>query len=904
MKHQNWKRMGSLLFALSLAMAACTGDKGDTGGPGASTGSISGTLHDSDGAPVPNATVAVTTPGTGLTISATSAADGTFTLTNVPLGTHQLTVSGTGITTQTISNVVVVAQTTTNTGTTELTYTPYNIVFASVPNPAGFGTTVQLTPTITRLDGGTVGTLTYAWTIASGPTTATSAFSATNVAAPTFTTGTVTAMIAGGKLRNFRVAARDGLLGVTAQNVTDMTYTLNLAISDGQHSQSKTVTVPCAIVSSGQNDLAAATVPVAVPVLAHTETVDAAGWTLDYTGGSTSSATIHDAASNNPWFVPDVEGVYTLKNGATTVSTVTAANWNGAPSAPCGACHSGTQLTNVAAKFKDWKNSAHGNHYWKYFEYNTSGTLVPVGGGSSVVVPTATEGIDWTISAPMSLFEVGVTGGRGASYSESCARCHTVGLNRAVANNGLDDITGYAFPTLTNPVPAAPILTNFSSMPTGVKNRGAIQCENCHGPLGVHAASGDPASKPKSFFGAEGCGVCHDSGSHHDRFDLWSQGGHSNLTLAEEEGTSTNCGRCHSAQGFVAWSKVGFTLSNLAAAPATAADVEPQTCQACHDPHTTLLRVDESASMATTSGFTVSGAGAAELCVVCHSSRRGLHRDGTANTSYSLPHAGAQSDLFFGQNAYFIPVADMDAGVTMPRHAYVIEDTCVGCHMAANLAYEGLTAAPRSTNHSFKVNTNVCGICHQGASFEALKTRTEAGIAALSTSVASAARRTIPSTAGFKGSVPTDVNADGTNDCNLVATFATAPRPSTAVLGLPVGHGAGFTFTWAAAQTYTIYTGDNTTVDCDSATAGTQPISANIGPVAVAANAPVGVVLDATLTDLGGTALISASSDTFKAWWNLALIEDEGSFGAHNPAFSQQVLAVSKQRADAVTTAP
>lgn len=888
------KRVGTLVLALGLALAACKGEKGDAGAtgptgangndgaPGSSVGSITGTIQVAGGAGVPGAVVS-TTP---LDIaSAPTGADGQFTIANVPIGTYTLSVSGPKITGITIPNVVVVGATATPIGTKTVAYTPISLTVGATPIPAGFGKAVPLSVTVT----GATGPVTYAWSQVSGPTPA--AFDDAASATPTFTTATFEAMIAAGKLRNLTVPpARNGLLALTAQHVTNSTYNLKVDVSDGKFTQSKTFSIVTAVVSAGQNAGATASVPRNIMVVGNTGTVDPAGWSLDTSGATGSTAVLEGAATKNPWFIPDVKGTYVLKNGAAVVSTITASDWNGAPNADCGFCHSGATATAVQAKFKEWNNSAHGNHFWKYFEYDVSGNLVPKGGTGAVEVPTATAGITWLISEPMSTFEFGIKGGEGAHYSESCMRCHTVGMNKAVSNGGIDDVVGYAFPTLTDPVPPAPDNTKWDALPQAVRDRAGMQCESCHGPLGKHATSG--AVPPKAFFDAGTCAVCHDSGSNHNRFNLWSQSGHANLELAQGEGTSTNCGRCHSAQGFVAWSKVGFNPSTVLAAAPALADIEPQTCIACHDPHTTTLRVDESQPITTTSGFTVSGAGAGQLCVICHSSRRGLHNDAApTNTSYSLPHAAAQSDLFFGQNVYFFGA--LGDGATMSTHAFVLEGTCAGCHMEPSLAFEGLNGAPTVTNHSFKVSADLCAKCHAGASLAGLKERTEGGIAELKIALADAAKRMLP-TAGFKlTGVAATINGTAFTG---KATFAS--KPDAITLGLPGGaHGTGFTFHWNAPVSATFTLADNAGIP------GGADATVTLGDATNGAT--VGATVSATgITTLADAAVVSASSDLFKAWWNLALVEEERSLGAHNPGFTQRVLATSKAKALAIPAAP
>jgi hypothetical protein len=457
-------------------------------------------------------------------------------------------------------------------------------------------------------------------------------------------------------------------------------------------------------------------------------------------------------------------------------------------------------------------------------------------------------------------------------------------MNTAVVNGGIDDV-GLALPYLgadSDPAFPEPILSNFTSLPQAVRDRAGMQCESCHGPLNVHW-NGAGAFAPKAFFDSGTCAVCHDSGSNHDRYNLWSQAGHANLELAREEGRSTSCGRCHSAQGFVAWSKIDFAAgTNLAAAPATDADVEPQTCIACHDPHTTLLRVDESQPITTTSGFTVSGAGAGQLCVICHSSRRGAHNDSLENTEYRLPHGAAQSDLFFGQNVYFF--GPLDDGATISTHAYVLHGTCIGCHMEAGLAADGI--APRNTNHTWKVSADLCAKCHEGASLLALQERTEAGIAELETALGDAARRMLPSE--FKMTLTADVDTDANPDTPAVPFTGIAwvtTRPDAVAIGAAGQHSMALTFTWDAAF-FAFFPRDlNPTLLADA-----------WGTVAAGST---GFGLSATsIVWSDGTPVYPANSDFVKAYWNLALLEEgDQSGGAHNPSFAQQVLATSKAKA-------
>jgi hypothetical protein len=173
-----------------------------------SVGSITGTVVDSGGLAFAGAVVTtspldIASPATG--------ADGAFAISNVPLGIYTLSISGPSVATVTVPNVVVVADTATPIGAKTVAFSPLAIAFATTPVPAGFGKAVPLSATVT----GATGALTYTWSQTSGPTPA--AFDSTATATPTFTTGTLEAMIAGGKLRNLTTPpGRNGLIVFTA----------------------------------------------------------------------------------------------------------------------------------------------------------------------------------------------------------------------------------------------------------------------------------------------------------------------------------------------------------------------------------------------------------------------------------------------------------------------------------------------------------------------------------------------------------------------------------------------------------------------------------------------------------------------------------------------------------------
>lgn len=73
----------------------------------ATTGQITGNITDQSGAAVPDATVTVTQAGTGQTRNATTNEEGSYTISNLAVGTYRLSVSKSGFKETTVNEVVV-----------------------------------------------------------------------------------------------------------------------------------------------------------------------------------------------------------------------------------------------------------------------------------------------------------------------------------------------------------------------------------------------------------------------------------------------------------------------------------------------------------------------------------------------------------------------------------------------------------------------------------------------------------------------------------------------------------------------------------------------------------------------------------------------------------------------------
>ena len=190
------------------------------------------------------------------------------------------------------------------------------------------------------------------------------------------------------------------------------------------------------------------------------------------------------------------------------------------------------------------------------------------------------------------------------------------------------------------------------------------------------------------------CGACHGEPQRHGRFYQWKESKHADYTLALDEATvegrgatAGHCGRCHSVEGFLAWTDQGdltkriqgasgnATVAELTALGMTKASVHPQTCVTCHDPHHegneatsgADVRIKGETGMLP-AGFNATGVGMGAICMTCHNTRNGAHNDSNPPTSYSAPHVAAQTDTLMGQNFYFVTPGQRGRSLLHRKH--------------------------------------------------------------------------------------------------------------------------------------------------------------------------------------------------------------------------------------------
>lgn len=295
--------------------------------------------------------------------------------------------------------------------------------------------------------------------------------------------------------------------------------------------------------------------------------------------------------------------------------------------------------------------------------------------------------------------------------SQACVECH-----QAIHDTQMNTLHAQAFTALKqinqdkNPSCLACHTVGYG-VPTGFISATAtpqlegVQCENCHGPAGNHAANpDDPTVRPRVEIASTVCGGCH-TGSHQPTFEEWKGSLHSSVV---EDMNPTNridsCGRCHS--GTARWSMLeGKPL------PIGDANLGIQ-CINCHEPHSKTANPHQLHNpVASTNDYFVTTSGTlagqydpnVNVCAQCHN-----HRGASWTTSSRPPHHSPQYNMLLGT------VGELASGVAPHEpasHALLIKDQCVGCHMQSTNYVS--PAQPAVTGHSFQVQTfGACLTCH------------------------------------------------------------------------------------------------------------------------------------------------------------------------------------------------
>ena len=732
---------------------------------------------------------------------------------------------------------------------------------------AGFGAPVTLIGAASDPDSD-VSTLSYKWIQTAGPTAALTGATTTTLAFVTQTLAAAKSPV--------MAQLHFGVLPISPDEAGNCSFELD--VTDPQGNVGKAT----ATVRSNPPTTGLQNVPIGIRqfLMGDGGTQTTWSWSLDPSGATGSAAILTGATTQFPSFIPDVVGSYKLTEAVSTKTlTMVAGNWRGMmtdyPTA-CQTCHNDKIAPDV---FTPWSKTAHGIAV----QHKLNGTY--------------SDGV-----TPLTYFP------------RSCMECHTVGDSPAAVNNGFDDVektSGWTMPAKLQPGNWENLLNNY---PTLAKLAG-IQCENCHGPQdgaighlsSAHTTSGNatPDRWTRVSFSEGVCASCHQDESHHYKPSEWETSPHaqrdlvSNATFEARGTTAAHCGRCHSAQGFAAYSAqlAKGDASLLHKPDGTAADeaylrglglqastVEAITCAACHDPHDasnpSQLRLGGGLKALPNGLTNIVGVGKGVICMACHNTRNAEHDDFVAAaTDFSGPHTPSQTDMLFGFNAYFMPRLN-------PSKHLSVTDTCAGCHVAIPTATE--KAAGRTDNHNFATDNTICASCHSASTDgEAFLSAMSAQLDGLGTAIGTKSLALLNAlyTAGntltvraYRQATDQYSSATATTANVLLAVAPTAVALRTAIHGatsFTLTLAAPVDITWVATASAPAVTETLSQIDCQIS--GLTITGQTAPPVPPALTGPP-------------VPAIATDSVVAKASWNLQLLSNDGSKGLHNPSFFQNVV--------------
>ena len=889
------------------------GSAGEIGPPGppappgpAPTGSIVGTVVAAATGKALGGAKVTLNPGAK---STTSATDGSFAFTKLDTGVYVLDLTRTGYTEAVDPGVRAGSS-----GATHVTIamatddaSAGGMSVAVTDNlAAGFGATVTLTAQATAPDADGEA-LTYAWTQTGG----TPAASLAGASSPSITFETLALADVkpeanpGAGLGPFDggtfVPARFGPMAFSLDETGNYHFSLTVTDPEG-HKVTTNATVWAAPPASGLRS-----VPIHAAAWFEGEATSSDGgeittwsWTLGVPAAS--AATMTGASTQFPSFTPDVPGRYTVTetvSGNTT--SVYATSWDG--------------ISGIASQ------PGSGNDYVAQGCTSSNCHVGPVTFPFSPDASTAPDMFPyWAQTRHATAFADGIDGLLGPAFGSSCLQCHTLGYSPSPVNNGGFSDRATAAGWTMPPLDAGDYANLVATQPE-VAQAANVQCESCHGPKNLDVMGSDDTAAIS--FGAGVCAQCHAEATQ------WKGSLHANLQVAINEGAgSTNCARCHSAQGFAEYAEqlaAGCVATGSGSClladdggtlGITPASVQPQTCAACHDPHDVAgnpaqLRLYGTIPQPIMNGQIVASAGAGALCMACHNSRpafapvgdTSLAQDGlTASSTLITPHNGPQADVLYGANAYFMPASN-------PSPHLAVAGTCAGCHVATPTAAQ--KDAGFTTNHAFATDTTICASCH-GAALDgaAIRRQTKAQLDQLDQAVFGALG-TLLSAAGTYNTTVRDattldtlcLTGSGMPQVYLPLSVAPATYAPFAVSGGPPVHITPWRNLGSVQVTFASnpFAGMANLAECSGTSA----------PVVVPGVAYQGgpVVLSIQSAQAGPThastnlPIVSAVSITGRAIYNEALVNNDLSLGIHNLPFVHALLSATTAQLATVTPA-
>ena len=289
----------------------------------------------------------------------------------------------------------------------------------------------------------------------------------------------------------------------------------------------------------------------------------------------------------------------------------------------------------------------------------------------------ADQAEDWAATAHASMFSRAIDGEVSDHYGPDCVSCHVTGFNNRpeAVNGGFDDLAREAGWTLPEELTAGNWEDMVAEFPQ-VAKLANVQCESCHGPGAAHAGAGGDPSKIGVGLDYGTCAQCHAEDPYHVFPQQWEVSAHADKNaqafwypIGENR---LACVGCHSGAGYI-------DAANGVPMEERRSNYQPITCAVCHDPHhadnPNQLRVFD--AVALPNGTEVAEAGPAATCMTCHNSRVDAVV-AVEGESFSTPHYSVAAELINNTGGY-----TWGEAVPGTLHGQIIQNSCVGCHMAA-----------------------------------------------------------------------------------------------------------------------------------------------------------------------------------------------------------------------------
>jgi len=819
------------MLGVGLLIGGCSdgtdGTDGQDGAPGSSSALVSGTVvNATTNAPLAGVTIETVpvVPGVSLVTNASGNYSG-----ELPIGPYTL-VCEVNDYEPGAHEVSVVADVPVTMNFAMKPVKPVVLSVTSAPAGVGPGDTFPLTVTVKPMDGSTVTGILWKQSSSAQAT----------IQDPTSETATITLgneaaykdelFVHVERLDRWNVVGVDPL---SLEEAGHAAFTVTVTTTSGTYKATVNVNAVLDFAAVGTGLFA---VPRGLPVLLNGKEQATYDWDMVVPSGS---ATLHNATTRNPWFVPDVSGKYTV-----TVTDTTGA----APAVVTLEIYSGTWVGGIYGEDADGRPDMY------------------------CAVCHTPEVNQWKQTGHAEILTDNLN--TGGHYSNSCFPCHSVGYNTSASNGGFDDADDYSafYADMFGDHYSTPSPDNWSYMLATYPHaaqKANIQCENCHGPNDTALHQNGSLSKERISLSSNVCGSCHGEPPRHGRFQQWEESAHANYELASEEGMSGGCAKCHTANGFLAWLPILASGNDgpNGSSPSvtwTADQIQPQSCVTCHDPHDVGTTTGEGTNAPVRiqgdtyelmAGFTAYSVGKGAICMQCHNSRRGLKNDDTWTGSDSdrAPHRGPQADVVMGQNAYFV-----DIGFRGP-HGF-ISNTCVNCHMDLTDPPEELSYNRGGTNHTFYASTEICKECHGAFTAENVEEVTERAMEVLHETIVEAIYLEIErQIVTAKVVVVTGTDASGAALSRTITTMA-----DVGAIEITESHGRqAMDITVGGVTVYHVQMNGGT----------------DIRPAA-APGTPTG---DGLYETPGGSIIA-------RAYWNYLVFEADGSTGIHNPRFAGLAL--------------